>query len=173
MAEMRIFVENAPGTSLSTSGSSAPGTASYVKVTDGTNTVAVDSGGRITTNAVAQVAQNQYTEATTSRTTSGNTAGGSWTANVQQAFVGVNVTAFTGGTSPTLVVQLQQQDANGNFQTIGASQSITATGMYAFSVGTGMTSGQMIMAGQGQYRLAWVVTGTPATLSFQLGLSAR
>lgn len=173
MGELHVYVDNQLNNPIAVTSTNTPATASNVKVTDGTNIVAVDSSGRITANAVAQIAQNQYTESTTSRTTSGNTAGGSWTANVQQAFVGVNVTALTGGTSPTLVVQLQQQDANGNFTTIGASQSITAVGEYSFSVGTGMTNGQMIMAGQGQYRLAWVVTGAPATLSFQLGLSAR
>jgi len=175
MGEMHVYVDNQPNIPIAVTSTNTSTTASFVKITDstGTNIVTVDSGGRITANAVAQVAQNQYTESPVSRTTSGSTAGGSWTANVQQAFVGVNVTVFSGGTSPTLTVQLQQQDGNGIYQTIAQSPSINAVGTASFSAGTGMNSGQMIMAGQGQYRLAWVVTGAPTTLTFQLALSAR
>lgn len=136
------------------------------------NRLALDSAGRLTANAVSQIAVNMFTEAATSRLVSGNTAGNFWTSNVQQALVGVNVTALTGGTTPTVQISLQQQDANGNWQTIASTAALNAVGMAAFSVGTGMTNGSMLTAGS-QYRLAWTVTGTPATCTFQISVQGR
>lgn len=111
-----------------------------------------------------------YSEATTSRTTNGAISNQTWTNNVSQAIVGVNVTVFTGGTN--VVVSLQQQDANGQWQTIGSTQAITAVGSANFSVGPGMTNGAVIVAG-GTYRLAWTLTGTFTALSFQLSVQGR
>ena len=111
-----------------------------------------------------------YSEATTSRTTSGSIATQTWTNDVSQAIVGVNVTAFTGGTN--VVVSLQQQDANGVWQTLASSAAITAVGAATFSVGPGMGTGAVLIAG-GSYRLAWTLTGTFTTLSFQLSVQGR
>lgn len=111
-----------------------------------------------------------YSEATTSRTTNNTTATQTWTNDVSQAIVGVNVTAFSGGTN--VVVSLQQQDANGVWQTLASSSAITAVGAATFSVGPGMQTGAVLIAG-GSYRLAWTLTGTFTTLSFQLSVQGR
>ncbi len=110
-----------------------------------------------------------YTESPTSRTTNGNTATQTWPSNVTDAFVGVNVTGFAGGTN--VVVSVQQQDANGVWQTIASTSAITAVGTAQLSVGPG-TNGVLLRSG-GSYRLAWTVTGVFTTLTFQLGVTAR
>lgn len=149
MAEMRVTIEDAQGQALD-----------------------MDSSGRITASTVGPVSTDMYTEATTSRTVSGNTSGQFWQASAQQCWVTVNLTALTGGTSPTVTVQLQQLDANSVWHTIGTHTALNAVGTANFSVGVGMTTGAMLKAGS-QYRLAWVITGTPATCSFQIAVSGR
>lgn len=152
--------------------------AQAVAITDGEGNIVPFSGGQLgvavtnspTVFAVEQPASNLYSESTTPRTSNGNTANQTWIFNVSQVFVGVNVTAFTGGTS--FIVQLQQQDANGAWQTIAASSAISAIGTSTFSVGTGMTNGAMLVAG-GTYRFAWVLTGAFSALSFQIGAHGR
>lgn len=110
-----------------------------------------------------------YTESAQSRTTNGNTSTLTWPAQVTDAFVGVNVTGFAGGTN--VVVSVQQQDANGVWQTIASTSAITAVGTAQLSVGPG-TNGVLLRSG-GSYRLAWTVTGVFTTLTFQLGVTAR
>lgn len=105
------------------------------------------------------------------RLTTGNIAGGSMTNQLQWMFVSVNVTAFTGGTN--IVYSLQQADANGNFVTIGSTTTITATGTYGLSVGPGMTWANMLNAGNGNWRVSWVVTGSFSAVTSQIGVSAR
>lgn len=144
-----------------------------VQLTDGTNTVNVDNNGHLSVAFTEQLTTNVYTESPTSRLTSGTSSTGFWPNDIHQAFIGVNVTAISGGTSPAVTVSLQQQDANGIYQTIGTSSSISSVSAAAFSVGTGMTSGAMLVTGSGQYRLSWTVTGSPSVLTFQIGISAR
>ncbi|RLU81122.1 hypothetical protein CTZ27_33320 [Streptomyces griseocarneus] len=119
---------------------------------------------------VVQPPATLYTEAAQSRTANGATAAQTWTNNVAAAIVGVNVTGFVGGTN--LVVGLQQQDANGVWQTLASTAAITATGTAAFSVGQGMATGAMLVSG-GSYRLTWTLTGTFTTLTFQLSVQGR
>jgi hypothetical protein len=132
----------------------------------------LDSDGRVTVVTVAQAATTLYTEATTARTTSSNTATQTWPANTSTAWVTVNLTALSGGTSPTVTVRLQQMDGNGIWHTLSATSALNAVGVADFSVGVGMNNGDMILAG-GSYRFAWDVTGTPTTCSFQIGMSGR
>jgi hypothetical protein len=132
----------------------------------------MDSSGRITANSVAQISTDMYTEATTSRLVTSNTTTQQWLQNASTCWVTVNLTALSGGTTPTVVVSLQQMDGNSNWQTLASTSALSATGLAHFSVGAGMTTGAMLRAG-GQYRLSWVVTGTPATCSFQLSLAGR
>ncbi|MBD0743591.1 hypothetical protein [Streptomyces sp. CBMA152] len=135
-----------------------------------TNTAAVNIANSPTVFTVVQPPTAQYTEAAQSRTSAGNTATQTWTSNVSQVIVGVNVTAFTGGTN--VVIGLQQQDANGVWQTIGSSSPITAVGAATFSVGAGMATGAVIVSG-GSYRLTWTLTGTFSALTFQLSVQGR
>jgi hypothetical protein len=136
------------------------------------NMLALDSTGRITANSVGQISADMYTEATTSRLVSGNTTAQQWLLNAQQCWVTVNLTALSGGSSPTVVVNLQQIDGNGNWYTLASTSALNAVSTAQFSAGTGMTTGAMLRAG-GQYRFSWVITGTPATCSFQLSLAGR
>lgn len=115
-----------------------------------------------------------YTEAAVvngARLANGNTAGANFPSNVAAVFVSVSVSVFTGGTNVTY--SLQQQDANTNWVTVGSTPAITATGTYAFSVGPGMANGQLLVGSAGQYRVAWVVTGTFTGLTSQIGITGR
>lgn len=125
-------------------------------------------------NVLTQAAFNVYTESAVvngARLTSGNTSPGSFPNNASYLFMSVVVTAFTGGTN--LVYSLQQQDSNGNWATVGSTATITATGTYSFSVGPGMTNGNMLVPGAGQYRIAWTVTGTFTAVTSQIGITGR
>jgi hypothetical protein len=132
----------------------------------------MDADGRITVSTVGQVNTTMYTEASTARTTSGNTATQDWLANATQCWVGVNLTALSGGTTPAVTVSLQQRDGNLVWHTLASTSALNAVGTAQFSVGVGMTNGSMLMAG-GQYRFSWTVTGTPTTCSFQIAMSGR
>ncbi|MEV8480365.1 hypothetical protein [Streptomyces sp. NPDC051173] len=131
---------------------------------------AVNVANSPTVFTVVQPSAVLYSEAAQSRTANGTTAAQTWTNNVAAAIVGVNVTAFTGGTN--LVISLQQQDANGVWQTIGSSAAITAAGTATFSVGQGMATGAVLVSG-GSYRLAWTLTGPFVALTFQLSVQGR
>ena len=132
------------------------------------SSVAVSNSPTVFT--VPQPPATLFSEAAQSRTTSGTTTSQTWTNNVSQAIIGVNVTGFAGGTN--LVVSVQQQDANGQWQTIGSSATLTATGTANFSVGPGTTNGAVLISG-GSYRLAWTLTGSFTTLTFQLSVQGR
>lgn len=145
----------------------------YVGIEDaGGDKLAFDGDGRITASVVGPVNTTMFTEATTARTASGNTATQDWLANATQCWVGVNLTALSGGTTPTVTVSLQQRDNNLVWHTLASTSALNAVGTAQFSVGVGMTNGAMLMAG-GQYRFAWTVTGTPAACSFQIAMSGR
>jgi hypothetical protein len=125
-------------------------------------------------NVLTQAAFNVYTESAVvsgARLTNGNTNAGSFPNNASAFFVSVVVSVFTGGTNVTY--SLQQQDANGNWVTVGSTAAITATGTYGFSVGPGMTNGNLLVSGAGQYRVAWTVTGTFSALTSQVGITGR
>ena len=129
-----------------------------------------DGAGRVISQSVAQTAFDLYSEATTSRLVSGNTTNQTWINNVASAWVSVNLTALTGGTAPTVLISLQQQDANGIFHTIASGTALSAVGTDQFSMGPGLA--RPVMVGN-TYRLAWVITGTPATCSFQISVKGR
>jgi hypothetical protein len=130
----------------------------------GTATVA----GTVT--ALTPATADIYVESPTSRLTNGNTANLTWPVNVTEAFVGVNVTAFAGGTN--VQIFLDQQDANGIFSQLASSAVLTATGAVNFGAGPGQATGILLRSG-GVYRLRWTVTGVFTTLTFQLGVTAR
>lgn len=125
-------------------------------------------------NTLTQSAFTVYTEAAVvngARLTSGSIAGGSIPNNGSLFLVSVNVSVFTGGTN--LTYSLQVQDANGNWLTVGSTALITATGVYGFSVGPGMTNGNMLPSGAGNWRVAWTVNGTFSAVTSQIGVTGR
>jgi hypothetical protein len=93
--------------------------------------------------------------------------------NVLYGLLSVNLTALSGGTGPTLVVGIQQQDANGNWVNIAATASQNAAGQASAWFGPGLGSGVGFLLSGQPYRLAWTVTGTPATCTFQVGVTGR
>lgn len=109
-----------------------------------------------------------YTEAATARTVTGNTATLTLPDEVVELFVGVNITAVS-GTTPTVTVEVQQQDANGQWQTLAATAALSAAGQTALNLPEGSYS----LAGGGSWRLRWVVTGTTPSLTFQVGVHWR
>lgn len=113
-----------------------------------------------------------YSEAATARTASGyvdSLKSGPQVSGIQEAFLGVNVTAVT-GTSPTLTVSLEAQDANGQWQTVASTPQITQAGTVALSAGTGTQNPTMLNGGP--YRLAWTLSAG-ASFTFQMSLQGR
>lgn len=139
---------------------------------DNGNELMMDGDGRITVNSVGQISASMYTENTTARTTSGTTAQQDWLSNASTCWVGVNLTALSGGTTPTVTVSLQQKDGNDVWHTLASTAALNAVGTAHFSVGAGMANAAMLRAG-GQYRFSWAVTGTPTTCSFQIAMAGR
>lgn len=125
-------------------------------------------------NTLTQSAFTVYQESAVvngARLTTGNITGGSIPNNASIFLVSVNVSVFAGGTN--VIYSLQVQDTNGNWAMVGSSATITATGVYAFSVGPGMTNGNLLPAGNGNWRVSWVVTGTFTNLTSQIGVTGR
>lgn len=125
-------------------------------------------------NTLTQAAFPVYTEAAVvngARLASGNIAGGSIPNNASLFLVSVNVSVFTGGTN--LTYSLQVQDANGNWLTVGSTALITATGVYGFSVGPGMTNGNALPSGAGNWRVSWVANGAFTAVTSQIGVTGR
>ncbi|TXS35072.1 hypothetical protein [Streptomyces sp. t39] len=139
---------------------------------DNGNELMMDSDGRITVNSVGQISNTMFTEAATARTTSGNTSNQDWLSNASTCWVGVNLTALSGGTTPAVTVSLQQRDGNNVWHTLASTSALSAVGTAHFSVGAGTANAHMLRAG-GQYRFAWTVTGTPTTCTFQIAMSGR
>jgi hypothetical protein len=145
-----------------------------VMVDNGGNPIGAVSQGNGTSAVLAvqlgAPVQLLYSEPPVTRTSDGN-AGGLTSNPETQAmtglFLGVNVTGVT--TPGTLIVSLQQQDANGIWQTIGVTNGITAVGAACLSVGGSFTSPAMLNGGP--YRIAWTLGG--GTFTFQLSLQGR
>jgi len=111
-----------------------------------------------------------YTEAAQSRLTSGNTANMTWPTTNTDAYVAVNLTGFAGGTNVT--ISLDQQDANGIWQSLATSGALTAVGTKNFTVGQFGGNHAVLRSGQ-PWRLSWTVTGTFTTLTFQIAVTGR
>lgn len=129
----------------------------------------VSGGTAVPTTAAVPVAL--FSEAATARTVSGNSANITPTANPQGLILSWNVTAVS-GTSPALTLSLQQQDANGVFQTLGTSVSITAVAAGNFSCGSGLVN-QVLISGNNVCRIAWTISGTTPSFTFQSSLVGR
>ena len=85
--------------------------------------------------------------------------------SVEYLAVDVSVTAVS-GTTPSMLLYIERQGADGNWYPIWTSSAITAVGLTSTSIGSGMT----IPAALGStIRLRWAITGT--TPSFTLTAS--
>lgn len=111
-----------------------------------------------------------YTEAPQSRTTNGNTGNMTWPSTQTDAYVAVNITGFAGGTNVT--ISLDQQDANGIWQSLANSGTLSAVGTKNFTVGQFGGNHAVLRSGQ-PWRLSWTLTGVFTTLTFQVAVSAR
>ena len=115
-----------------------------------------------------------YQEPPTARTADGNTGGLPFNPQVTgmlALFLGVNVTDGTPGT--TLTAYIEQQDANGIWQTIATAPTISSVGASNMSVGMGGTSSAMLNGGP--YRVGWHLGGTATqpSATFQISLQGR
>lgn len=112
---------------------------------------------------------NIFTEAAQARTTNGQTANQTLPAGATRMFVGINITGFAGGTNVQYFVE--QQDANGIFQPIASTATLTQTGPANLSIGESQTN-QAVITGA-PWRIRWVVTGVFTTLNVQFGVTVR
>lgn len=110
-----------------------------------------------------------YSEAAVARTTNGQLANQTMPAGATRMFVGINITGFAGGTNVQYFVE--QQDANGVFQPIANTATLTATGAANLSIGESQTNAAVVNGNP--WRIRWVVTGTFTTLNVQFGVTVR
>ena len=123
-----------------------------------------------TVTSVLGATSDLYSEAAQSRTTNGNTANMTWPSTNTDAYVAINLTGFAGGTN--VQISLDQQDANGIWQSLANSGLLTAVGTKNFTVGQFGGNHAVLRSGQ-PWRLSWTVTGTFTTLTFQLAVTGR
>ncbi|GLY55330.1 hypothetical protein [Lentzea sp. NBRC 102530] len=109
-----------------------------------------------------------FTETATARTATGNGTALTLPDDVAELFVGIDITAVS-GTTPTLVVQVQQQDANDVWQTLAATSSLNATGQATLH----LPAGSFVLLGGGQARIRWVIGGTTPSFTFRVGIHGR
>lgn len=108
-----------------------------------------------------------FSESESARTATGNTGTQDLPELTHELWVVANVTSVS-GTSPTLTIQYQQQDANGNWVTVKESAEVTAAAIEQFSVGHSET-----LVGGGSYRIRWAIGGSDPSFTFQLSVQAR
>jgi len=123
-----------------------------------------------TVTSVVGATTDLYSEAAQSRTTAGNTGSMTWPATNTDAYVAVNLTGFAGGTNVT--ISLDQQDANGIWQSLANSGALSAVGTKNFTVGQFGGNHAVLRSGQ-PWRLSWTVTGVFTTLTFQIAVTGR
>lgn len=81
-----------------------------------------------------------------------------------------NVTAFTGGTSPTVQFLIERKGADGTYYPIYTSAAIAAIGLTSVSIGPGLPNNAAI----GNFvRMRWVFTGAPTSVTFSASILAK
>lgn len=106
-----------------------------------------------------------YSESPTARTVSGSSGLITLPDDCSELIAGVNVTVVS-GTTPTLIVRLRFKDANGVWQQVKATSTLTATGPAVFSY-------QEFIPGGGDAEVAWIIGGTTPSFTFQTSLQGR
>lgn len=115
-----------------------------------------------------RVAFPMFTEAATARTATGNGTAITLPDDIAELFIGLDITAVS-GTSPTLVLQVQQQDANGVWQTLAATSSLNTVTTATLH----LPAGSFVLLGGGQMRIRWVIGGTTPSFTFRVGIHGR
>lgn len=108
-----------------------------------------------------------FSESLTARTTSGNSGDLTPTGNPSAMTLSYNISAVS-GVLPTLVVALQQKDANGVYQTLASTGSLAATGTGLLS-----TTDSVMVFGNNATRVAWTIGGTGPSYTVQFSLITR
>ena len=89
---------------------------------------------------------------------------------VQLLGVDINVTALTGGTSPTVTFKLSRVGADGVLYQVWQPTAISAAGVFSTTIGPGC----VINADLGDlFQLDMVVTGAPTSVTFSASLKAK
>jgi hypothetical protein len=103
-------------------------------------------------------------------TLSGN-SGPLHTEMVSRLFLSALVSAAPTGTSPSLTVSLDQQDAAGDWITgIASLTALTAAGQAFTSIGPGLAVAQLPT---GLVRVVWTITGTTPSFTAAISLLGR
>jgi hypothetical protein len=147
---------------------------------DGDTAIAVDSSGRVqtrpltsTTDTVGVVAPAPSTllNQASGAQAAGN-SGSLSTAGVGAIEVNVNLTAFTGGTAPTVTFLLDVLGADGVWYQVWTSGAQAAAAAVSQSIGQGCQTAAMLTSA---CRLRWTFGGTvaPATVTFSASIVGR
>lgn len=142
--------------------------AQVVALTDGEGNIVGPSAGAQASITLASAAQ-----------VAGNTGTVFSTAGMSSLAVDVNVTAFTGGTSPTVTFFIDRQGADTQWYRVWSSPAISAAGPFSGNIGPGQagtaTANQSWTSAvlTSTARFGWTITGTPTSVTFSASVVGR
>ena len=85
---------------------------------------------------------------------------------VEYLAVDVSVTAVS-GTTPSMLLYVERQGADGNWYPIWTSSAITAIGLTSTSIGSGLATPAALGS---TIRLRWAITGTTPSFTFSASI---
>lgn len=155
--------------------------AQAVAITDGDGGLLSLAGGGLPTSSTGAVVSLTYVSLARSADNAGDSVD---TTKISAMAVDVNVTAFTGGTSPSVTFFLDRLGADGAWYRVWTSGALSTTGQRSASIGDGMTGGT-VTAGVGtgpgafpatlttQARFGWTLAGAPTSITFSASVVSR
>jgi hypothetical protein len=128
----------------------------------------VDASGNVLGGATALLSVSSAAQTAANTGTSFSTPGASGLG------VDINVTAFTGGTSPAVTFFVDRLGSDGVWYRTWTSSAITTVSAVSQIIGpypaaTGVTTAILT----GTARLGWSFTGTPTSVTFSVSVSGR
>lgn len=142
--------------------------AQVVALTDGEGNLVGSSAGALTFLTYLSAAQASANAGTSFPTT-----------GVTSLAVDVNVTAFTGGTGPTVTFFVERLAADGAWYRVWTSPAISAVGPFSGNIGPGQsgtaTATQSWVAAvlTGTARFGWVFANAPTSVTFSASVIGR
>lgn len=84
--------------------------------------------------------------------------------------IDINVTALTGGTSPTVTFKVSRVEADGVLYSVWSPSAISAAGTFSQSIGPGLQTSVDL---GNTFQVDMVTTGSPTSITFSLNVEAR
>jgi hypothetical protein len=89
---------------------------------------------------------------------------------IQSINVDINVTALTGGTTPTVTFKVSRVGADGVLYQVWQPTALSAAGVLSQSIGPGEQSNEDLGA---LFQIDMVVTGAPTSITFSMSVEGK